>query len=514
MKNDFEHIDDLFFDALSDFEVKPSPQIKENVKKQLLVHNFFAQYGKFLTLVVLIATLSSILILFNTNKKRYFTPRSSQNIKYINSNNISLKINKSINYSESFNTGKQTHIAKTNNKHNTNNKNTAKINVNKTKNLTKNVSNKYRNKKIINNTNISRNITPSSTTKNANFETENKNTVDKNSNNLLPIQTVIVNESNESSVKKEDYKPLTIKTLNTTTLNNSVNAFSIKKQNLIIPDDTIAFDVNNEAIIASSNYWLAYLYLNPSISQSSFIANTSENKQDIDAINNNNFGLSYGFEAGINYCFKNISIGAGIAYTNFNTPVSRNEQSLKISSREYYSYQEQEIWQIDTSYYWNIDSLMQGDSVLTIITDSTMYTVTDSTLQYTNDTSFVKKSSLQTNKYRYLEFPVSVEYKFNRIGKLTPTVRLSFITGLLVKTQTAEYISNNGTILFDNNTPYIKPNFWVAVSAGLQYKVNDKISFVFTPFYRYNLKSIVDKNYLFKQKINAGGFTIGMKYKF
>jgi opacity protein-like surface antigen len=546
MNINLENIDELFRDNLDTMEIKPSPSVKENVKRGMYYRNLIKKTYFKTGLSIVIISLISTLVFINLN--------NSSNNKIAQNNNVELKQINSTDLSENS--------PISNNKNSKSVNNNSKFNAAKNENIISNktIENKeIENKEIIINNEVEKNVsnfdensdTPESKVKSNKIETKkltksNNIKKDKNINQFIAENnfkndavlnsnykqnTVIENEitadknvSNKSSViisstqnknleKRKIESVQKMAYLSPILLNNKNEVFIPVIQ---IPDDTIGFTVTGEEIITSSNHWFVGLNIAPFYSLSKYSISNEENLVLVDKLNSSSKGnLSYslGLEAGYN--FKNISLISGIYYTQFNEKFNSEYQELSITTENYWEYNNITQTVYDTTSYINIDTLIQGDTNYVQIIDSTQITITDSTQANRNDTSTTNKKMTNINQYSYFEIPLTIEFTFNRVNKFSPFIRTGVIAGLHIKTKGFTYdIENNQELIEANNTPYMKANFWLLLGAGVKYKLNDKISILIYPYYRYNLNSIIsDKNY-YKQSLNNIGVNFGVKYKF
>jgi len=558
MNVDLNNIDDMFFDSLENIEVKPSATVKEKIKKRMFYHNLmkniYLQMGTFAFFTIMLTSF----IWFYTNSSI---------------NNIAETVDATNKIEDNSNIRKDNLITESSNKINTTNsisnpslKSDNKTENGFTKSTNKTISEKSASTPILiaennNKTEVEiekqdKLITDNTELKNIQTKEiapiEKKQKITK-TNIVLPKNTVV--SQNNSSVKpkivetafiaehpiannsthentienksiieqevfqeKQITKQSNISFLDYKTsvlLSQKINTQTLELPELQIPDDTVGYNMNNEPIVLPSNHWYVDLYFAPNYSNSNFKNNSSEFAVISDKLNsetNSAFGYNIGINAG--YKFKNFAVNLGVAYSEFNQKLDAKYNEQALTNVNYYDYTTTNEWQLDTTFYWNLDSLIQGDSVMTPIIDSTQITLLDSTMETRVDTSLEEKTALKTNKYKYVEFPLTVEYVFNRGKKLSPFINGGLITGLLIKTSTYTYQTSNGALIQDNNTPYIKPNLWLVFGAGVRYNVNNKYSLMVYPYYRYNLKSIIESTNIYGQKINIFGVNFGVRYTF
>jgi len=551
MNVDLNNIDDLFFDSLENIEVKPSATVKEKIKKRMFYHNLmkniYLQMGTFAFFTIMLTSF----IWFYTNS-------SINNIaENVDATNKTIKINDNkTNNIIIENTNEAEHVNCTQiSVLNTNNKSEVKL-ENNNKLETESVAENNISTTVIEDTKQEELITDNTILETANTKQStpinekqelakenivvlpNKNEILQTNNSIKPknVETAFIAKQSVSDnltqesitnntinsqttlLQKQTTKQSNISFLdykNSVLLSQKINTQTLELPKLQIPDDTVGYNMNNELIVLPSNRWYADLYFSPNYSNSNFKNNSSEFAVISDKLNsetNPAFGYNIGISAG--YKFKNFAVNLGVAYSEFNQKLDTKYNEQTLTNVNYYDYTTHNEWELDTTFYWNLDSLIQGDSVMTPIIDSTQITLVDSTMEIRIDTSLEEKTALKTNKYKYVEFPLTVEYVFNRGKKFSPFVNGGLITGLLIKTSTYTYQTSDGALIQNNNTPYIKPNFWLVFGAGVRYNVNNKYSLMVYPYYRYNLKSIIESTNIYGQKINIFGINFGVRYTF
>lgn len=555
MNLNLENIDDLFRDSIETVEITPSPSVKEGVKKRMFYRNLIkGTYFKIASSVIVLSIIGTVVFFnINDNYTNNIAQNQSTNISTISNKTTSNVSQKDVITQNVLPIEKQTASDEITNKKNSSNydkNNSTTIDTNTDNNNTSYnsvSSNNNDDKKTTNNNELAiiglsePSIIPESDSKsNSNNIQQNnnnsvltskyveKNIVDEHEqkgkenividktpvsyNNITRNNSSLTNNYTQSNTTKtEQVKYLDRKSLILLSNNNELYLPEIQ-----IPDDTIGFTATGEEIIVSSNKWFVEINFSPNYSFSKYTVSNNENSALVDKLNsssNSNLGYSFGIETG--YQFKNISVIAGLNYTQINEKFNAEYENISIEDINYWEYNDYTQTIYDTTNYINIDSLMQGDSVLTQIIDSTEITFTDSTLASRTDSSLTKEKMKYVNQYTYIEIPLTIEYTFNRVGKFSPFVRTGIIAGLHIKTKGFTYsIENNQELVEASNTPYMKANFWLLFGAGARYNINDKVSVLIYPYYRYNINGIIDDKSYYKQSLNNMGIKFGVRYKF
>ena len=133
----------------------------------------------------------------------------------------------------------------------------------------------------------------------------------------------------------------------------------------------------------------------------------------------------------------------------------------------------------------------------------------------------------KNNKLKYIEIPVLVGYKFRESRKLTfdvfTGVSYSYLTtskGYIMEPYelapgTKKRMPFNTLDLSNQEeSPYRKSNINLLLRVGGSYKVNDKWSVVLRPSMKYNITSALKKELPYSQRFYIFGLNTGINYKF
>ncbi|MCD4773475.1 MAG: hypothetical protein K8R41_08860 [Bacteroidales bacterium] len=117
------------------------------------------------------------------------------------------------------------------------------------------------------------------------------------------------------------------------------------------------------------------------------------------------------------------------------------------------------------------------------------------------------------NSYTYLQIPVFVGYKINS-NKFSYSLKGGPSLSLLVFEKIPEAILPSGNIsvinINETNPGRIKTYWYFMLSAGIEYKLNNKISVAFEPTFRYYMKSAYERNYFTTKHPFSIGFRTGV----
>jgi len=506
MNLDFENIDQLFEDSLEGLELTPSAQVKTQVQKKMFWHNasknIFVRAN--ITLLLILILVGSFL-LFNDPKDNQNKDVSAINIEQIQvnaSNHKNLNINK-------------TPIKNTNRQIGNNSESLAT----QTHNLSS-----LSNSKLIS-SNIAKNNSKERTSNHSNLNTKSQEKLKAQNQTTNKSELSKVSEEKKSTPKQvlpstnyQEKEDLDKTNINFLLAKSDASLSQIPYPNLNnypLIDDTVGINIRGEKIILPSNLWTVGAYVRPNYSTTRFNnTNTSEN-QDISNINSNahNPAYSYGFGLELSYQFKQVSLGGGLAYSKYAQNFNALEKSLETQEFDFWDYTYVENWDITNTSYLNLDSLLQGDTVITVITDSTKYITQDSTLNSRIDSAWLEKPFANKNIYQYFEIPLFVEYSFNRSKTWQPFIRVGLITGIYIKSK-SYYTNTHGEIKDASTMPFTKFNFWGHTGLGIKYNLSNKISTYFSLNYRYNLNAIVKDKQYFNQHLDNVGITISLQYHF
>jgi len=556
MNVDFENIDQLFEDSLEGMEITPSSGVKLAIQKKMFLHNTLKNVFVRISLVILlIASIGCSFVCFDsvnapTIEEQFLLKENTVNSNYQSKSNRNSKIIIETKSNNSLNKQEQVvaEIHSQENKPNQVNKEPIKKERVSEETFQNSQSNKLKTKAILSNkeslteintreqvVNVSR-IQTSFNTNNSELNRENNSTSDAQISNSHDLRLVTTNEvyvkeqrddeslvssetisNNELYVDKESNKE-TLATESSSSPNQNPESVqeesNITLLDLPVLDDTVGVNILGEAIVLSSDRWRIGAYIRPNYSLVSVKEEAAEsnsvsdlNKQALSPI------ISYGFGVDISYQFKQLSVGMGLAYSRYQLDFTTKQKELQTTSTTYWDYLDVEHWNIDSVPYLNLDSLLQGDTVTTVIVDSVQYFTQDSTQNTRIDSNWIENSFNSRNVYSYFEIPLFMEYTFNRSEKWQPYVKLGLITGIHIRTS-GYYASSEGKVYSLESLPFAKINFWSHTGLGLKYNLNKTLSVYSEANFRYNLNAIVKKEDYFNQHLHHFGVSFGIQYRF
>ncbi len=163
----------------------------------------------------------------------------------------------------------------------------------------------------------------------------------------------------------------------------------------------------------------------------------------------------------------------------------------------------------DTTWYYHVDSVevIIKDSILVNNNDTSYETIIDTTMQH----YFYEYA----NRYTYLQIPLIFGYKFGK-GKLTYTVSGGIINEIFLNAKGRGISFSDAYEVVDvgKEFPFMKYNVSYYLGAGIEYKVEDNISFFAEGFYRKNVNSAFQNSFVLKKRFVIYGIKTGIKVHF
>jgi len=163
----------------------------------------------------------------------------------------------------------------------------------------------------------------------------------------------------------------------------------------------------------------------------------------------------------------------------------------------------------DTTWYY------KTDSVEVIAKDSVLHTKNDTTYETVYDTVTQHYFYEYANRYTYLQIPLIFGYKFGK-GKLTYTVSGGIINELFLNAKGRGISFTNAYEVVDMNKefPFMKYNVSYYLGAGIEYKLENNISFFAEGFYRKNVNSAFKNSFVLRKRFANYGIKTGIKVHF
>jgi|GEM_PF-3737930 len=163
----------------------------------------------------------------------------------------------------------------------------------------------------------------------------------------------------------------------------------------------------------------------------------------------------------------------------------------------------------DTTWYYKIDS------VEVILKDSVLYTDKDTTYETVYDTIIQHYFYEYANRYTYLQIPLIFGYKFGK-GKLTYTVSGGIINEFFLnaKGRGISFTDAYEVVDVGKEFPFMKYNVSYYLGAGIEYKLENNISFFAEGFYRKNANNAFKKNFVLRKRFANYGIKTGIKVHF
>jgi len=521
MMRNINDIDKLFEDSLSELEITPSPKVKSQIQKQMMLRNALKRYWKIMLIIILLLGVGVLWIGNNTMElsKQQSLLANKQSINSLTDDkphhNTTGLDNKTVSSLTS-----QKEIASTEKQQKSDTKNNSRqlgISL-RNKNADSQENNNDREDRLSKTIKHLSSSTPSSHLSNSSSKPE-----------------ILSSSSSAEKVEKDETQSaltssssLAISVLQSKTTISKDNVISMPviaslscglletkppQVLMVVPDDTVGIDINKQPIVLPSHRWSLLLYVAPNYSFSNYVASAKE-YQSLTKVNQLATTSLPGYQGGlgISYQLSQLFIESAISYVQYRQCFTTTEKTLSVVNTPYWEYHESEQWQVDTTMYINIDSLLGGDTVITYREDSTRYIIVDSTKLTRNDSSWTTNDIRLQNVYQYVELPLSVYYTFNRNKHWQPFAGVGVVSGMFWKSK-SYYMADN-EVVSTESLPFAKFVFWANVMGGVRYQYTKRISFSVSGQYRYLLNHLFVQPTYFNQKINAVNLNLGVYYRF
>jgi hypothetical protein len=259
--------------------------------------------------------------------------------------------------------------------------------------------------------------------------------------------------------------------------------------------DTLTYYVDVPSIYLSS----AEIYFAPLFTRSVFTSPSSENYSYQELVQDSHKPFA-GFSLGTNLNLKrgNWILQTGISYTQFIERFKYETSRMEIDTNSY-----SEFIIIDS--YFELDS--NNDTIWHYLIKEEWHTDIDTTIHITEHKNF--------NSYSYVEFPLILAYEF--AGKRFSYLwRGGIIFGRFInaRRKTVSPINYNETMSVNSDFPYLKRNYNLFFSIGINYKFSKNIDFLIQPYYRQSLNSLFNDDFVINQKFYSFGVNFGFRYYF
>ena len=334
--------------------------------------------------------------------------------------------------------------------------------------------------------------------KEVNIHSEKNNQNEKNS---IVREPLLINEEPEEINDFRDYSNLIRLKPYQTSLNSDLKISELQKRDL--------YNFKNRKL-----QWSIEGYL------------TAVNERAIYNVNNNEhpeFALNYkaenpsnSFSGGLllEAKYKRLSLQTGLSVSKFIDRPSYQTADYIIDTSlvtqiipgGFYNYFSIPILDLDTY-------LATGDSVFIMVLDSTFIPQNDTiTVQQITAQKFVHYKRT-ANSYYYVELPLMAGYTF-MFGNVHITMRGGIVAGLLTYSEGSipSPYSEQGTTDIIQDTHCRKLVMSGIGGLEIGYDVTPRISVVTSPIYRFNLNSVLNRNYIVDQRFNSFGLKFGVKY--
>lgn len=571
MKKDNENIDNLLYGSLEGYEVKPSPDLKKRIKRNMFYNNLYHfHFWKLFTGLSGVLTIISIVLYLNIDPEK--TENIPTIVQYQSSDNIlneniekkkeetiaqnqSIENNKPnpgsfikpaiekdnatkedpiINPSKEILQDKKTVFIKKGEAIGNKTQEQPAMNVDKVHNqnaaqtLHNDIHTNNQNKIIAGNEHSNQNEIQPNASNTGTPENKENNPIQIKSQLIQQTKNLLQVPANTGHVSQNLSGNNHVETNIADNMLNRINFKNAKLPIDPIPElpDTLYNFMGTPIIFNTKKYsidlfWSGYMH------QSSFTQKNAESenfsKSRNSAVMPTNGYKSFGANFNLNY--KHLIFQGGISYINYTDEFIYKE--LLVNPRQkYFTYQNDNPYNyVDNGNYYLIDTI-GGYWHYTYLLDSIIH-VKDSIWIYKTDTQIVNafdtilgtiydtsKNKKLINYYSYFEIPVMAGYEIP-YKNFDFAIKGGIITSILISANGDNTTQSNDELVPINGyIPFRKLYFSWIISLQANYLVSECWNLFAEPYYRQGIGSMLKNNTVINHGIRAYGTRFGIKYKF
>jgi hypothetical protein len=190
----------------------------------------------------------------------------------------------------------------------------------------------------------------------------------------------------------------------------------------------------------------------------------------------------------LKYRVSNYYLAAGIQVSDFNQTFDFNQYNeMHDTSGGYMSWNLNRFWTYDTIGFY--DDPFNPGLVYAVLLPTYHIDTLSSQWNSRDEIYFTQTSQNSTNKYRYIEIPITIGYVYN-IKKATLYAGGGLGFGKMINT-TGKYISNNQiTEIEPNSNPFLNNNLNYILNIGAGYSLSNRFNILLQANYKANITSI------------------------
>ncbi|MBN1181441.1 MAG: STN domain-containing protein [Bacteroidales bacterium] len=227
--------------------------------------------------------------------------------------------------------------------------------------------------------------------------------------------------------------------------------------------------------------------------------------------NNTRDRLGFNFGGRLDVYYKDYFVKTGL-----NVSLRREEYVHKYTNTEvtwrdslYNTYETIQLTKYDG--YWEllgndsnwVPTTYFVDSVITYENSKTIYDTTE---------NYIKNE--YRNRTAYFEIPLLFGYNKKLTHKLNLNISGGFIASFLIYEKgKLPAFSDYTDIIVTERKHYLSTGFAIVVNPSLQYRLSRQLSLMAEPAFRFNLRSVYNKDFPVEKKLIYGGLNIGLVYK-
>lgn len=195
------------------------------------------------------------------------------------------------------------------------------------------------------------------------------------------------------------------------------------------------------------------------------------------------------------------------AYQNFDIQQSTQYDTTHF---EYYTNE----WVFDGYYYLTDSNSMVYDSIPIYNVDSVWHAYDSISSQTITDTSVVDHQINSANRVKYFEIPIIFSYKLRKNNFSFP-ISVGLVNGIYIRSQGKGIVFDQDlTVVESSVLPWAQVHFMAYLGLGIEYKIRNRWGIRMDAFYKYQLNSIYKSGVSPNQKSDFYGLNVGLQYYF
>jgi hypothetical protein len=227
---------------------------------------------------------------------------------------------------------------------------------------------------------------------------------------------------------------------------------------------------------------------------------------------------SSGYQAGLNLNLhlKRFEITTGLAYYQMVEDFAYDEKTSVNNPMEFWQYYPVDpLYEIDTTDWVFVFNTADSSFVSAPVIHETWTAQYDSNLVDIPSWSYEHKNYKNLNKYTYLNIPLLVGYTFYDRDRVSLAARAGGNLGIFInaKGKGISWADRKSVVQLDEaELPFMKTNFSWILGLAVNYRFDERLSFVVEPWYRGSMGSMFGSKHPVSAKVNSMGVNVGIRF--